>query len=1133
MEKIDPGAWRRRELDFQTDNDAELAGSARWKGSERKMRPFKPAVLLAAFVLCFGWTWGDDGNWVQAADDGAFAPSSSDFAGGSGTEEDPYRIETAAQLNKVRDYLDAHFELGANIDLSTYSSGGGWLPIATELSSPFTGTFDGNGYQITGLKINRADKNYQSLFGVTSETAVIRNVHLEVVEIKGYDYVGGLVGYSNGMIENSTVTGTLIQGEYRVGGLAGIVRKDVIGSSAHIEVVGEREVGGLAGLFRGSTGLKITIRDSFATGNVTGIKNDAGGLVGLISTGNVGSVNEIMNSYATGEVNGDQLAGGLVGKAEALPSGVIRIKNSYAMGNVNGNQYVGGLIGYNATNGHDLRIGSVIEVEHCYATGKVTGHSETGGLVGANNEYEERGNIIDVAGSYWLTDSYTDGELPDNGIGMPVTEADLRDPETFKDWDLTEGWYQYDGHRPFLQWQNPLISWDASIANDRLNLDDKTNITVNTEHQNGDRYNATTTARYSVDPDDPEIVRVDPNGEVSAVKGGKATITVSLFDKSETFAIVVDSGNPEPPTITLHPDGWTNAAKVEVAIDHSAANPRQTDVHTIRVKIGDGEWEDHPFNGTPIHFEVTEEGQTKVQAQAMDDIGNKSTIVERTVKISRSGLKLDVDLYFTDNDSEAYPGGTWTNQSVTAAVYASHDHGIALRPIVYSLDEGAAWEIYHGPLDFTTEGQYSLWFRVEDVLGNEMSEHVRIRIDKTNPEIEWNPDGDETLSRTISSHVNVKDDGSGIDAASLRYVWSTRSDPLDEHANWQPFTNNSTLRYTDKNGGDWYLHIYAKDQVGQESYRISRRFRLEREPVSSEPPPSLPVHIRSGNATLRELILSEGMLIPEFSWDITTYKALIPHDVDSIRLTIRAAHHQAGISVNGRQVRSDQGSIRIPLHSDTDIIEIVVTAEDGTRRTYSITVERMQEEMPDPPSPEPLFADIAGHWAEPFIQEAYAKGIVAGYPDGTFRPDHVVTRAEFTLMLVRALRLEGEPGGDAPAFADRKQIGEWAKQAIDLAARAGIVSGYEDGTFRPGAPVTRVEMAAMIARATGAELTDHAQTRFADDDRIPAWAKSYVEEIRIMGIINGRDRNLFAPYETLTRAEAVTSILRLLELLSQ
>lgn len=1118
-------------MDFQTDNDAELAGSARWKGSERKMRPFKSAVLLAAFVLCFGWIWtqlvGTDGNGVQAADGGAFAPSSSDFAGGSGTEEDPYMIESAEQLDKVRDYLDAHFRLGANIDLSTYSAGEGWLPIATVYSSPFTGTFDGNGYQITGLKINRSDKDYQSLFGVTSETAVIRNVHLAVVEIKGRGYVGGLVGYSNGMIENSTITGTLIQGEFCVGGLAGLIRKDVIGSSAHIDVVGNRQVGGLVGQLDGSR-IKITIRDSFATGNVTGSIVNVGGLVGMIESGNLGSVNELTNSYATGEVNGAEFVGGLVGRVIDLPFGVIRIKNSYTTGNVNGNRFVGGLIGYNTTRGY----GSVIEVEHCYTTGKVTGHSETGGLVGANYAYDEEGDIIDVTGSYWLTDSYTDGELPDNGIGIPVAEADLHDPETFKDWDLIEGWYQYDGHRPFLQWQNPLISWDASIANDRLNLDDKTNITVNTEHQNGDRYNATTTATYTVDPDDPVIVHVDPNGEVSAVKGGKATITVSLFDKSETFDIVVDSGNPEPPTITLHPDGWTNAAKVEMSIDHSAANPRQTDVHTIRVKIGDEEWEDHPFNGTPIRFEVTEEGQTKIQAQAMDEIGNKSTIVERTVKISRSGLKLDVDLYFTDNDSQAYPSGMWTNQSVTATVYASHDHGIALRPIVYSLDEGATWEIYHDPLDFTTEGQYSLWFRVEDVLGNRMSEHVLIRIDHTNPEIELNPDGDETLSRTISSQVNVKDDGSGIDAASLRYVWSTSSDPLDEHAYWQPFINQSKLSHADKNGGDWYLHIYAKDQIGQESYRISRRFRLEREPVSSEPP-SPPVYIRSGNATLRELILSEGALIPEFSGDITTYKALIPHDADSIQLTVRAAYHQAGISVNGRQVRSDQGSIRIPLHTDTDIIDIVVTAEDGTRRTYSITVERMQEEMPDPPSLEPLFADIAGHWAEPFIQEAYAKGIVAGYPDGTFRPDHAVSRAEFTLMLVHALRLEGGAGGDAPAFADGEQIGEWAKQAIDLAARAGIVSGYEDGTFRPGRPVTRVEMAVMIARATGAELTDHAHTRFADDASIPAWAKSYVEEVRIMGIIHGRDRNLFAPNETLTRAEAVTSILRLLELLSQ
>ncbi|WP_010274472.1 S-layer homology domain-containing protein [Paenibacillus senegalensis] len=1099
------------------------------------MRPFKSSVLLAALVLFFGWTWtqlfGNVGISVQAADDGAFAPLSSDFAGGDGTKENPYIIETPAQLDKVRNYLDAHFRLEADIDLSHYSDGEGWDPIASgfNTSNPdtlFTGSFDGNGFTISNLTIDR-EEDCQGLFAAVGEEGEIRDVHLEDVTINGGSCVGSLVGLNYGVIENASVNFGLVNGDDFVGGLVGRHSGELVSSHADISVFGQDYVGGLVGYMNGFNHKTVSIRDSYASGNVDG-KTVVGGLVGRIETDNAGSINEIMNSYAEGKVTGDKHVGGFIGSNAVLPGGTIIVRNSYATGDVTGQSQVGGLIGYNVTtSGSD----TTFVIAQNYVTGKVTGPVDDtiNGFIGEN--YFRPGSDIIVENNFWVKNHYTD-PIPDNGCGTPVTWEELSDPDTFGDWDLTDGWYHYEGEMPFLHWQNPLISWEISIEENDLTLDDSTKIIVKTEHQNGDQYNGVRSARYTIDPDVPEIVRVDSDGTVHAVKGGKATIAVSLFDKSETFDIVVDSGDPEPPAITLAPDGWTNAAKVEVSIDHSAANPRQTDVHTIRVKIGDEEWEDHPFNGTPIRFEVTEEGQTKIQAQAMDDIGNKSTLVERTVKISRSGLKLEVDLYFTDNDSQAYLGGTWTNQSVTAAVYASHDHGIALRPIAYSLDEGAAWEIYHDPLDFTTEGQYSLWFRVEDVLGNEMSEHVLIRIDHTNPEIELKPDGDETLSRTISSQVNVKDDGSGIDAASLRYVWSTSSDPLDEHADWQPFINQSTLSYADKNGGDWYLHIYAKDQVGQESYKISQRFRLVREPDPSDSP-SPPASARSGNATLRELILSEGVLTPEFSGDITTYKALIPHDADSIQLTIRAAHHQAGISVNGRQVRSDQGSIRIPLHTDTDIIDIVVTAEDGTRRTYSITVERMQEEMPDPPSPEPLFADIAGHWAEPFIQEAYAKGIIAGYPDGTFRPDHAVTRAEFTLMLVRALRLEGEAGGDAPAFADGEQIGEWAKQAIDLAARAGIVSGYEDGTFRPGRPVTRVEMAVMIARATGAELTDHTHTRFADDARIPAWAKSYVEEVRIMGIIHGRDRNLFAPNETLTRAEAVTSILRLLELLSQ
>ena len=108
----------------------------------------------------------------------------------------------------------------------------------------------------------------------------------------------------------------------------------------------------------------------------------------------------------------------------------------------------------------------------------------------------------------------------------------------------------------------------------------------------------------------------------------------------------MDSGSPG--TADDHPSSrrLDQCCESGSSIDHSAANPRQTDVRTIRVKVGEEEWDDQPFNGIPIHLEVTEEGQTKIQAQAIDDIGNKSTIVERTVKISRSGLKLDEVVLF-------------------------------------------------------------------------------------------------------------------------------------------------------------------------------------------------------------------------------------------------------------------------------------------------------------------------------------------------------------------------------------------------------------------------------------------------------------------------------------------------------
>ncbi|MCU6794424.1 cadherin-like beta sandwich domain-containing protein [Paenibacillus sp. WQ 127069] len=171
------------------------------------------------------------------------------------------------------------------------------------------------------------------------------------------------------------------------------------------------------------------------------------------------------------------------------------------------------------------------------------------------------------------------------------------------------------------------------------------------------------------------------------------------------------------------------------------------------------------------------------------------------------------------------------------------------------------------------------------------------------------------------------------------------------------------------------------------------------------------------------------------------------------------------------------------------------------------------------------FSDISGHWAETNIKQAVSAGIVSGYPDDTFKPDRTVTRAEFAVMLMNGLKLPDK--GAVLTFIDTEKIGSWAQKAVAQSAQAGIVSGYEDGTFRPDAEITRQEMAVMIARTLGLSIQTSTTTGFADDKDIPEWAKGAVGAMRKLGVIEGKGANAFAPNDKTTRAEAVTVLLKM------
>ena len=106
------------------------------------------------------------------------------------------------------------------------------------------------------------------------------------------------------------------------------------------------------------------------------------------------------------------------------------------------------------------------------------------------------------------------------------------------------------------------------------------------------------------------------------------------------------------------------------------------------------------------------------------------------------------------------------------------------------------------------------------------------------------------------------------------------------------------------------------------------------------------------------------------------------------------------------------------------------------------------------------FSDIAGHWAEAYIEELYDQGITAGYPDGTFQPDGLITRAEMAVFLLNGLAVNPPALDGSHPFTDVS--GHWAEIFIEELYDQGISGGYPDGTYRPENLVTRAEMAVFL-----------------------------------------------------------------------
>ena len=313
----------------------------------------------------------------------------------------------------------------------------------------------------------------------------------------------------------------------------------------------------------------------------------------------------------------------------------------------------------------------------------------------------------------------------------------------------------------------------------------------------------------------------------------------------------------------------------------------------------------------------------------------------------------------------------------------------------------------------------------------------------------------------------------------------------------------------------------------------------------------------SDDNTLKELVVKQKVnnkdkeieLSPDFSASTTKYTGKTGNNN---KLEITATPNDDGATVSiPTQSKLDKGE---------NTINIVVTAANGETKTYKLVityktsdgggggggggggapttpVEPSTPTEPNTPTtpsrPSDKFKDLSGYdWALESIDKLVTKGIVSGTSGTTFEPGKSVTRAEFAKLVVASFGLTLN-SDKVTTFSDVNPS-EWYKQYVDIAVSNGIVTGYENNTFRPNNTISREEMCVMLARALKAyELEDKESKTFADAHKVSDWAKDAVALLSSQGIINGKGNDMFAPLDNASRAESAVTISRILTLIGK
>ena len=567
----------------------------------------------AVSSICDGYQWSFA---TEALQSGALVQIYADVEGmtpsyftttsvgypGSGTENDPYRVYTAEDLQGASNR--GYYKLMNDIDLTQWinenSPTEGWPAIGR--NSGEATYIDGDGHKVTGLWMNTT-QNYNGLFSNFS-AGQIKNLTVEVAtgkKVKGGDYTGILIGRNaNGRLVNCSVKGE-VEGSGHVGGLVGYAENTTISAiTSEASITGTTYVGGVAGQVMNCT---MTTCNASTTIISSGANSNVGGLVGYAKGGSISKCTAENSLTAADESN---YVGGLVGYSETP------ISLSFSVGNVTAtgsDSYSGGLVGYTLspvencyskanTNGTQFTAALVgytfSSIDKCYAKGNVNGVMYGGGVVGEldgptasisnsiaccntlsltaqsswgsrviggfKNGAAEPGNTNYALSTMQVSLNNVPQTKTDDSVeGIAKTKAELKTAQTYMDlgWNFSEVWGIEEGERyPYLLWEidvNPVadISFDKTTMLIAVGKSETINASVLPL--------GATNKRLEWTSNNTAVATVE-DGVVTAVAVGTATITASSTDGSNISATC---------TVTVTANHDDAIAVLQTIVDHA------------------------------------------------------------------------------------------------------------------------------------------------------------------------------------------------------------------------------------------------------------------------------------------------------------------------------------------------------------------------------------------------------------------------------------------------------------------------------------------------------------------------------------------------------------------------------------